>query len=237
MLMQKVAKELLDRFNGGRLPAEKADSAAAPALPADAPLRALPTLQALLRRRAARLLSSLSTEMAAKLGAGDKLFEVWMKQESDLVQATSAAYGERVTLDQFVAVVERNAGGVGAKLRPLAELYGLTVIERDLAWFLSEGVLSPAQGRAVLAATRALCNEMAPHVMTLIEGFGIPEHLVAAPIAGDWEGYNVSDNRGELTGAWDPASATHPSAAALAGDDANEPAGHSHLTPGGPPAY
>jgi hypothetical protein len=38
---------------------------------------------------------------------------------------------------------------------------------------------------------------------TLIDSFGIPEHLVAAPIAGDWARYNEADNQGELLGqAW-----------------------------------
>ena len=38
---------------------------------------------------------------------------------------------------------------------------------------------------------------------TLIDSFAIPEHLVAAPIAGDWARYNAADNQGELLGqAW-----------------------------------
>lgn len=203
VLMQKVAKELLDRFNGGRLPHVKAEAAAPPALPAAADLH-LGTLQALLRRREARLVAALATEMASKIGAGEALFEVWMKQESDLVQATAAAFGERVTLEQFALAVERDASGVAGKLRPLAELYGLTVVERDLAWFLAEGILSPAQGRAVVAEARGLCRDLSAQMTQLVDAFGIPDHLVAAPIAGDWEAYNARDNRGELTGAWDP---------------------------------
>ena len=74
--------------------------------------------------------------------------------------------------------------------------------------------------------------------MTLfIDAFGIPDHLVAAPLAGDWETYNAVDNRGELAPAWDPSLATHRSAhggeGALGDDDAAS-AGHSHITPGGP---
>lgn len=39
---------------------------------------------------------------------------------------------------------------------------------------------------------------LAPHSEHLANSFGIPQHLVAAPIADDWEGYNVTDNQGEL---------------------------------------
>lgn len=33
-----------------------------------------------------------------------------------------------------------------------------------------------------------------------VDAFGIPDHLLATPIAGDWEAYNRVDNRGELLG-------------------------------------
>jgi hypothetical protein len=71
--------------------------------------------------------------------------------------------------------------------------------------------------------------------MTLfVDAFGIPDHLVAAPIAGDWETYNARDNRGELAPPWDPSLATHRSAHGDLGDEPNAPAGFSHGTPGGP---
>lgn len=44
---------------------------------------------------------------------------------------------------------------------------------------------------------RALCHKLAPQAQQLAESFGIPDHLIAAPIAEDWEGFNVSDNQGE----------------------------------------
>ena len=40
--------------------------------------------------------------------------------------------------------------------------------------------------------------KLAPQGQQLVDAFGIPEHLVAAPIAQDWEGYNITDNQGEL---------------------------------------
>jgi hypothetical protein len=51
---------------------------------------------------------------------------------------------------------------------------------------------------------RDLCASLAAHGQQLVDAFGIPEHLVAAPIAADWETYNVTDNQGELIGAEEP---------------------------------
>lgn len=45
-----------------------------------------------------------------------------------------------------------------------------------------------------------LCRKLGRESVALVEAFGIPEHLLAAPIASDWVKYNVVDNQGELTG-------------------------------------
>ena len=52
----------------------------------------------------------------------------------------------------------------------------------------------------VHACCRRLCAEIAPASQHLIDAFGIPPHLQAAPIAADWEEYNRVDNQGELIG-------------------------------------
>ena len=52
----------------------------------------------------------------------------------------------------------------------------------------------------VLCRHRALCAELAPASQHVIDAFGIPPYLQAAPIAADWEAYNKVDNQGELIG-------------------------------------
>ena len=42
--------------------------------------------------------------------------------------------------------------------------------------------------------------ELGPNAQSIIDGFGIPAHLIAAPIAADWQAYNRVDNQGELLG-------------------------------------
>ncbi len=42
--------------------------------------------------------------------------------------------------------------------------------------------------------------EVGPQAQAVIEAFGVPDHLVAAPIAADWVKYNKVDNKGELLG-------------------------------------
>jgi acyl-CoA oxidase len=61
-------------------------------------------------------------------------------------------------------------------------------------------MVSLEAGRAVGDAVRALCAQLAPRWRLLVDSFGIPEHMLAAPIAGDWARYNEADNQGELLG-------------------------------------
>ena len=50
----------------------------------------------------------------------------------------------------------------------------------------------------VLNLNRRICAELTPHALSLIDAFGLSQDVLAAPIAGDWVGYNDGDNQGEL---------------------------------------
>ena len=79
-------------------------------------------------------------------------------------------------------------------LRVLAVVHGASVAMRSAAFYLSRGALCAArlleaEGGAQTSACAVLCSggEKAP-ALRLADGFGIPEHLIAAPIAtGDWK--------------------------------------------------
>lgn len=132
-----------------------------------------------------------------------------MKGQSDLVQGAALAYAEREVMEAGLAALmprgnSNGGGGAAGANGPLVEallqLYGLRCVEADLAWFMTQGIIAPAVGRAIPAGVRALVSRLGPRALDLIQGFGIPEHLVAAPIAADWEAYNAVDNRGEVRG-------------------------------------
>merc|ERR1712203_805164 len=55
----------------------------------------------LLRAREQWCLNELASRLAQAKSEGTSLFDAWMLEESDLVQAVAIAYGERVVLEQF----------------------------------------------------------------------------------------------------------------------------------------
>jgi len=50
----------------------------------------------------------------------------------------------------------------------------------------------------VQALIARLCAEVGHEALPLVSAFGIPDHLLAAPIASDWVKYNEVDNKGEI---------------------------------------
>jgi acyl-CoA oxidase len=152
----------------------------------------------LFRIREERCLAELALKLRAAKKAGTPLFDTWMKHESDLIQGLAEAYGERVMLEQFIHISKTCSPSLRPVLNKLCLLYALSRCEAHLAWYITEGVLTPKLAKVVPGLVRELCRDVAPDALALTDAFDIPEHMMHAPITGDWEKYNSFDNQGEL---------------------------------------
>ncbi|MCW2779087.1 MAG: acyl-CoA dehydrogenase protein [Frankiales bacterium] len=98
----------------------------------------------------------------------------------DHALAAANAHVERVVHGQFSQqVVESDL----AVLPALRDLWTLSVIEKDRAWWLEHGFFDTDASKSVPTEVNALCGELRPHALALVEGFGIPDGLLRAPIA------------------------------------------------------
>jgi len=204
VLMQKIAKELLS----GASKAQIAKEMVAGFLPSamrravdgtlSGDLDDLQLLLKILQTRESRRLSELATKLNNGKKQGKSIFNVWMLEESDLVQGLAQAYAERLTLQCCINALRTCDQGLAPMLTVLFKLAAIDWLERDLGWFVSEGVLTPASGREVPELARRLCRDVAPYAISLVDAFNIPEHMRHAPAAGDWVAYNGFDNYGEL---------------------------------------
>jgi acyl-CoA oxidase len=192
VLMQKVAKELLGMLKANTYVAPKTNSSAKQSL------SNFEYVHYLFGKREVMQLTGLAKSMAMKMKQGENLFDVWMAQESDQIQAAARSYGERVVLEQFFAVIESVDSSLKKILEKLCLLYSLRVIEKDLGWFLTNKMISLEMGKEVSDLVRSLCAEIAPDCLSLVDSFGIPEQILHAPISSDWIGYNYYDNQGEV---------------------------------------
>jgi acyl-CoA oxidase len=101
----------------------------------------------------------------------------------DHVLRAGRVHVERLTLTAFASAIERcEDPDARTLLERVCDLYALSAIEEDLAWFLGHGRLSAARGKAVTAAVNGLCSELRPHARALVDAFAIPGQFLAAPM-------------------------------------------------------
>ena len=122
------------------------------------------------------LLSSLARRLqrrAKTMSAFDAFNSV-----QDHVMHTARAHIERTVLEAFIAGIDRcedaHARGI---LEMLCDLYALSVIEADKAFFLEHRLLSTERARAVNNGINERCRNLRPHAQTLVDAFGIPAQL------------------------------------------------------------
>lgn len=96
----------------------------------------------------------------------------------DHVLHVAQAHIDRIVLEAFVAGIDacedRQAREV---LGLVCDLYALTVIEEDKAWFVEHRFLSTERAKAVTRGINDRCRRLRPHAELLVDGFGIPEQL------------------------------------------------------------
>ena len=99
----------------------------------------------------------------------------------DHVLRAGRVHVERVVLEAFVAAIDRCADGDAARLlERVCDLYALSAIEADLAWFLGHDRLTSARGKVVTSAVNELCAALRPYAATLADALAIPPELLDA---------------------------------------------------------
>jgi acyl-CoA oxidase len=70
-----------------------------------------------------------------------------------------------------------------ALFEKLGTLYALHELHNDAAWYLEQGYINGTKSKAIRQRVERLSTELRPHIGSLVDGFGIPEHCLEAPIA------------------------------------------------------
>ena len=96
----------------------------------------------------------------------------------DHVLHAATAHIDRIVLEAFVAGIDACPDEEARELLGIVcDLYALSVIEDDKAWFIEHRYLSVERAKAVTRGINDRCRALRPHARTLVDGFGIPEPL------------------------------------------------------------
>ncbi|WP_159501181.1 acyl-CoA dehydrogenase [Microbacterium sp. 18062] len=119
---------------------------------------------------------------AGRLNAAEAA-ALFNENQSDLIEA-ARAHGELLQWEAFTDAIHRiSDDGTLQVLTWLRDLFGLSLIERHLAWYLVNGRLSTQRAGAVSRYIGRLSARLRPHAQDLVDAWGFaPEH-VRAPIA------------------------------------------------------
>lgn len=137
----------------------------------------------LLQYREDALVASAAKRFKKRLDQGVDGFEA-MIQVQDHLMSLAHANIERVLLEQFILAKRACTDEpTRAKLNDLCDLFALHHIQRDLAWFMENGVIAAAKAKAIRVTVNELCEQVRHQAIAFTDAFAIPESCLAAPIA------------------------------------------------------
>lgn len=125
-----------------------------------------------------------------------------MRETSDTMQDLALAYGERNAMAHCINELNRLKNQANKDImEKVFLLFGLEIIQRDLSFYLMNGVVSKEAGKKLTPTRHAIIKVVADKSGDLLDCLCIPKHALYAPIAGDYVKYNASPNYGEIIGA------------------------------------
>jgi acyl-CoA oxidase len=128
-------------------------------------------------------LDGVARRLRQGVADGRDAFDVFNSVQDHVLMA-ARAHIDRTVLELFVAAIDRCDDEATAELLNLVcDLHVMSMLERDRAWFLEHGRLTPARAKAVISTVNELCGRLRPHAEALVDAFAIPDRVLAAPIA------------------------------------------------------
>jgi acyl-CoA oxidase len=127
------------------------------------------------------LLSSVARRLQSRTREMDA-FEAF-NQVQDHVLHAATAHIDRIILEAFVAGIDSCEDEEAQKvLNMVCDLYALSVIEDDKAWYIEHRYLSTDRAKAVTRGINECCRSLRPYAEVLVDGFGIPAQLRDVPM-------------------------------------------------------
>ncbi len=133
--------------------------------------------------RTRRLTYSAAMRIKDYIKKGVPSYQAFLKIQTHLL-ALGKAYSCQLAYETYVDFTKNmNDEKNKALFQKLGNLYALHEIRNDASWYLEQGYIGSTKSKAIRQRIERLCTELRPHIGVLVEGFGIPQGLINAPIA------------------------------------------------------
>ncbi|HWF74673.1 MAG TPA: acyl-CoA dehydrogenase [Solirubrobacteraceae bacterium] len=132
--------------------------------------------------REGHIIASVANRFKRGLTEGYDPFEVFRAVQDHAINA-ARAHTDRLILEAFIRAIESNQDeSLAAPLNLLCDLYALSNLEEDRGFFEEHGRLNSARCKAITREVNRLCDEVRGQAAGLVDAFGIPDAVLAAPI-------------------------------------------------------
>ncbi len=136
----------------------------------------------LFRWREGHITASVAQRFRRGLDEGYDPFEVFRAVQDHAANA-ARAHMDTVLLEAFSRAVDAcQDESVQTVLSLLCDLYALYNLEADKGFFQEHGRLSSPRTKAITREVNRLCNEVRQQAGPIVDAFGIPDAVLAAPI-------------------------------------------------------
>jgi acyl-CoA oxidase len=133
--------------------------------------------------RTRRLTYTLAMRIRNYIKKGVPSYQAFLKVQTHLL-----ALGKAYSVELAYSIFTEFCAGVSDEeykslLEKVGALYALHQIYSDARWYLEQGYIGGTKSKAIRQRVERLSTELRPHIEVLVDGFGIPEHCLTAPIA------------------------------------------------------
>ena len=133
--------------------------------------------------RKRKVLMSLSERMQKYLKRGNNPHQIFLRVQRHMMDLADA-FMDQIILTSFHAHIEKCKDASAKKgLITLAQLFALDNIYEHRGWFLESDYMDGSKSKAIRRVITKLYADIKPNALGYVAGFGIPDELIAAPIA------------------------------------------------------
>lgn len=140
------------------------------------------TVSGLLKARVDLMTAHIASDFYKARKNNDDMEEVFNHDQMAVVNLAKA-YGDMIRFEAFKKVVTKLPhNDEWSPLNDLNKLFGWVCIQKDAGWFLTNGILTPAQGKEVNRIVDYLLSTLRPDAQNFVDAFGYSDKLLRANI-------------------------------------------------------
>ncbi len=128
------------------------------------------------------VVGGLADRLRGEVRRGTAPADAFTMAAEHVIEAAKA-HADNLVLQAFVRGIARcEDPSTAALLGKVCDLYALSTLDGNAKKLLQHGLMSPDESKAVEARLTRLCAEIRPYAGALVDGLGIPDEWITAPI-------------------------------------------------------